>query len=566
MPAMHAADIAVLVLYLVGIATLGVWMSRRIKSTADFFMPRKSGKVMMIMHTFGTGTSSDRAVSVASKTFTSGLSGIWYQWLWLFCTPFYWLIAPLMRRFRAVTTADVFEARYNRSVATLYAIIGTVNLMFCIGVMLKGSGAVVAGSTGQWISSNTAILLMTGMFVFYGVAGGLGAAIITDFIQGILTVVFSFLLLPFVLNAVGGIDGIYNTIPRAKEMFSLAQPGDIGTFYIAVIAFNGLVGIITQPHTMGNCAAGRTETDGRVGFMCGSFIKRICTVAWCLTGLAALAYFAGQDIDPDHVYGSLARQFLPAGLLGLFLVALLASVMSSCDSFMIASSGLFTENVYRPLVAGRPDRHYMLIGRITSVAIVAGGVGFAFWLPNVVRGLEIFWKIAPMMGISFWMGLYWRRTTSAGAWATTLTALGTWWLTEQGFFIHWLGQQPFAQWAGFVSVKPDGLVVHLPWQMIFYLAGGTLAGVVVSLLTPPVSPDKLERFYALTRTPVAPGEHTEVSCTLPEGTVVPPRRNLLPGSGFELPVPTRASVIGFLIGVAGVVGIIVGFMALMSRG
>ena len=563
---MHPADIAVLVLYLAGIAVLGVWMSRRVKSTADFFMPRKSGKGMMIMHTFGTGTASDKAVAVASKTYTVGISGIWYQWLWLFCTPFYWLIAPLMRRFRAVTTADVFEARYNHSVAVLFAVIGTLNLMFIIGLLLKSSGAVVAGSTDQWISAEVAIFLMTGMFVFYGVAGGLGAAIVTDFIQGILTIVFSFLLLPYVLIAVGGIDGIYTSIPNAEKMFSLAQPGDIGIFYITMISINALIGIVAQPHSMGNCAAGRTETDGRVGFMCGSFIKRICTVAWCLTGLAALAYFAGRQINPDHVYGALAHEFLPTGLLGLFLAALLASVMSSCDSFMIASSALFTENVYRPLVSGRPDRHYMLVGRITSVVIVAGGLGFAFWLPNINEGLEIFWMIPPMMGIAFWLGLYWRRATSAGAWGATLTALGVWWLTAQGFFIHWLGRQSFAQWAGFVSGTGDKAKVHLPWQMVFYLTGGTLAGIVVSLLTRPEPTDKLERFYALTRTPVTPGEQCDVPCTLPAHTPAAPRRNFLPNSGLELPIPTLMSIIGFLAGTAVVVGIIVGFMALMSRG
>ena len=58
-----------------------------------------------------TDTHSDTAASVASKTFTDGLSGIWYQWL--FASPFYWLIAPVMRRFSALTTVDVFKARFS---------------------------------------------------------------------------------------------------------------------------------------------------------------------------------------------------------------------------------------------------------------------------------------------------------------------------------------------------------------------------------------------------------------------------------------------------------------------
>ncbi len=547
---LHIADILVLGIYLVGITAIGIWAARRIKNIADFFMPRRFGKAMMVTHAFGTGTHSDQAVSVASKSFTNGLSGIWYQWLWLFATPFYWLIAPVMRRFRAITTADVFEARFSPSVAMLFAVVGMLNLSVNIGVMLKGAGAVIDASTAGDVSSNIAIAVMTVMFVIYGVAGGLSAAIITDFIQGVLTVVFSFVLLPFILNAVGGMQGIHEAI-NDPGMLSLVAPAEIGFFYITVIAFNGLVGIVTQPHTMGNCAAGKTEMEGRFGWMFGNFVKRVCTVAWCLTGLAAVVYFAGNDVEPDKIYGLAAADFLPKiahGVLGLFLAALLASVMSSCDSFMIASSGLFTENIYKRLLPERTAKHYVFVARATSLAIVAGGVGFAYWLEGVVQGLEIFWKISPMMGIAFWLGLFWRRTTVAGAWASTLTAFGVWWLTTQEFFISWLGSLSMAESLTLVFIKNGVAEVYLPWQMVFYLSAGTIVGIVVSLFTKPVPEEKLDNFYALVRTPVKPGEQVSVPCTLPDDAEVPEKRNIFPNTNLEIAIPSRTSVVGFLAG------------------
>jgi len=556
---LHIADILVLGLYLVGITVIGIWAARRIKNIADFFMPRRFGKVMMITHAFGTGTHSDQAVIVASKSFTNGLSGIWYQWLWLFATPFYWLIAPVMRRFRAITTADVFEARFSPRVAMLFAVVGMLNLSVNIGVMLKGAGAIIEPLTGGNVSPNIAIAVMTVMFVIYGVAGGLSAAIITDFIQGILTIIFSFLLLPFVLHAVGGLGGIRDTIPNAKEMFSLVAPAEIGFFYIAVIAFNALVGIVTQPHTMGNCAAGKTEMEGRAGWMFGNLIKRVCTVAWCLTGLAAVVYFTGNDVVPDKIYGLVAADFLPRilpGLLGLFLVTILASVMSSCDSFMIASSGLFTENIYKRLLPERTAKHYVFVARAASLLIVAGGVGFAYWLEGVVQGLEIFWKISSMMGIAFWLGLFWRRTTAAGAWASTLTAFGVWWLTTKGFFISWLGSFSVAESLTFIFIKDGVAEVYMPWQMLFYLSAGTIVGIVVSLFTKPVAKEKLDNFYALVRTPVKPGEQVSVPCTLPDDAVVPEKRNIFPNTSLEIAIPSRTSVVGFLAGWVCVAAII----------
>ena len=555
---LHIADILVLGLYLVGITVIGVWAARRIKNISDFFMPRRFGKAMMITHAFGTGTHSDQAVSVASKSFTNGLSGIWYQWLWLFATPFYWVIAPVMRRFRAITTADVFEARFSPSVAMLFAVVGMLNLSINIGVMLKGAGAVINASTAGLVSSNIAIAVMTVMFVIYGMAGGLSAAIITDFIQGVLTVVFSFILLPFILNAVGGLQGIHESI-KDPGMLSLVAPAEIGFFYITVIAFNGLVGIVTQPHTMGNCAAGKTEMEGRFGWMFGNFIKRVCTVAWCLTGLAAVVYFTGPDVDPDHIFGLVAADFLPKiahGILGLFLAALLASVMSSCDSFMIASSGLFTENIYKRLLPGRTAKHYVFIARVASLAIVAGGVVFAYRLEGVVEGLEIFWKISPMMGIAFWLGLFWRRTTAAGAWASTLTAFGVWWLTTQEFFISWLGSLSMAESLTFIFIKNGVAEVYLPWQMVFYLSAGTIVGIVVSLFTKPVPEEKLDNFYALVRTPVKPGEQVSLPCTLPDDAEVPEKRNIFPNTSLEIAIPSRTSVVGFLAGWGCVAAII----------
>jgi Na+/proline symporter len=144
---LHPVDAIVLIAYLIGITFLGSWMGRKISTAADYFMRRRFGKATMIMHAFRTGTASDQAVSVAAATAKNGLSGIWFQWMWRFSTPFYWLIAPIMRRFRAVTTADVYELRYDRSVAMLFAAVGIASMAVKIGLMLKGAGALIESGT-----------------------------------------------------------------------------------------------------------------------------------------------------------------------------------------------------------------------------------------------------------------------------------------------------------------------------------------------------------------------------------------------------------------------------------
>ena len=313
---LHIADIAAIAVYLVIVGGIGFWAAKKVKGLGDFVMPHKFGKFTMTMFSFGAGTHSDQAVSVASKSFSTGISGIWYQWFWLFATPFYWLIAPLMRRFRALTTADIYEARFDTKVAKLYTFVGILQLSVAIGVMLKGSGAIIEACTEGQFPTNWAIVAMTILFMVYGISGGLAAAIYTDLIQGVLTVAFSFILLPQILNKVGGMDGLKASL--SPEFLSITMPGDISVFYIAVIALCGIIGIAVQPHILGVCAAGKTEMDGRVGFVTGNFLKRICTIAWSLTGVAAIVYYTGQGItDPDQIYGVIAKEFLPQLMPGL---------------------------------------------------------------------------------------------------------------------------------------------------------------------------------------------------------------------------------------------------------
>lgn len=567
---LSSADLGMLLAYFAGITVLGLWASRHVTGLASFVMPRRFGKLMMLMHGFGTATHSDQAVSVAAKSFTNGLSGIWYQWMWLFATPFFWLIAPMMRRFRALTTADVFEVRYDRSVSHLFSLLGLLKFMVNIGTMLIGAGAVIEACTNGGLPKQHSIYLMTLLFLIYGVAGGLGAAIVTDFVQGILTIFFSFMLLPLVLNAVGGLSRLQEAIPRVtgrSDMFSLVAPGDIGVFYIAMIALNALIGVVVQPQNMGTCAAGRTEVEGAVGFMGGMFVKRVCTVAWCLTGLAAVAYYGLEVEKPDMVYGQIARDFLPTlapGMLGLFIASLLATVMGSCDSFMIAASGLFTENIYKPVMPGRSEKHYLAVARVSALLVVVGGVQFAYWADNVIHGLETLWKVSAMMGMAFWLGLFWRRTTVAGAWAATLSAVAAWVLVEQSDFAAWAAQfQAARDWRYVVPTdKPDApWAVYLPWQMVSYLTVSFVCGIVVSWCTQPVAEEKLEQFYSLLRTPITPGEEIETPCTLPAGTVVPPRRVFFPNSNLEIPIPSRWAIAGFVVGWI-LVGLIIASVAL----
>ena len=262
----------------------------------------------------------------------------------------------------------------------------------------------------------------------------------------------------------------------------------------------------------------------------------------------------------------MARDLLPTiapGLIGLFIASMLAAVMSSCDCLMVAAAALFTENIYRPYISpDRDDRHYVLVGRLASIAVVLGGLFVAFALSSVVAGLEAFWKVGAMMGIAIWVSFVWRRATAAAAWASTLGGFATWFFTSDIAFVGWSFNARFA------GSLPDFMLydgaLSLPWQMIIYLVVGVTLMIGVSFATRPPDKQTLDRVYECLRTPVTAEEPEGEPLTLPEGVEPTPRTVLIDHRDFEIMRPTTYTVVGFVLSWVAVAALIGFFIWIIS--
>jgi Na+/proline symporter len=266
----------------------------------------------------------------------------------------------------------------------------------------------------------------------------------------------------------------------------------------------------------------------------------------------------------------MAHSLLPKiapGLIGLFVASMLAAVMSSCDAFMVASSALFTENIYRSFLAkDKSERHYTFVGRVVAGIVVAAGVFFAFNLESVVQGLEIFWKVSAMMAIPFWLGLFWRRATSVAAWISTLLSFTVLLFTSK---IEIFGNTLWDFDTSLAGKLPAFMLfegkLYLPWQMILYFFAGFIIAVVVSLVTKPIEKEKLNRFYECLRTPIAPNESETAPFTLPDGVAPGPRRVWLKHPDFEIPKPSLVGIIGFFAGWVAVAMLIGSFFWIIKQ-
>jgi Na+/proline symporter len=478
----HWLDTTVLIAYFVGITLFGLWLTRKIKTSDSFFRGERKFKWwIMIGQAFGTGTHAENFVAQTGATFQSGFATIWYQWKNMLITPFYWLLAPWYRRSERTTIGEMVGDRYGRTMAFIYTVFAISFFIFSQGVMLQGAAKVISVATGGAISPIGVVVGMTVAFILYSFFGGLVASAYADFIQAMMIIVLSMMLIPSGLMEVGGMAGMREVLP--VEHFQLyGSVSGMGAFMIAMLALNGIIGITAQPHMLTMCATGNTERSGRVGQTYGSLIKRLATIGWAFTGLivAALVIKRGEVFaDPEHAFGFAARELLAPGLTGLLIACVLAANMSSCSNFMVNTGALFTRNFYKEYInPNAGDKQLLWMGRYSGLGLTILGVFFALTVKNVLHGFLFTETIAAFMGIIVFGGMMWKRANRYGAYAAVIVSFGLYYAINYSNAGEWM---IVYKW----TPAPFG------WAML----AGFVALIFVSLITKPEAPEKIKEFF-----------------------------------------------------------------------
>lgn len=275
------------------------------------------------------------------------------------------------------------------------------------------------------------IWIVCAIVLIYAVAGGLEAAFLTDTIQGIFIIILTLMLFPFAfgkINAVFGGSGVMDAmrtmhfqLPQSfLEIFGSPVTQDFTWYYIAALTLMVTVNVVIQPNSLVSTGSAKGEYECRFGFVTGSYIKRFCTVLWGFFALLAVVLYHDKVHNPDLIWGYATLDLLGPlniGLVGLMIACLMAALMSTADCLMITGSSLITHNIYRPLLANRPEKHYVFVGRIAGAVVVIGGALIATQFDTILQQLKFWWELNVMVAAPFWLGMKWRRATRPAAWA-----------------------------------------------------------------------------------------------------------------------------------------------------
>jgi solute:Na+ symporter, SSS family len=466
---LHYLDWLVIGLYLILMILIGAWARKRITGTRAFYQGGRSfGKVLTTFLSFGSITSSDQAAGVTREIYRQGLSGLWFQNLTLFITPFYWFIAVLQKRTRYVGPGDMYLHRFeSKGLGMLFAaytlLIAVYGGAFALVITGKTLQAMMVKPETEYtvqeaqsvrefnryqelltrqsvaplgqeekteltalqekdkrreLQSFVSYLNIDWFYVSYAlivgaytIMGGLFAVAFTDVIQGILIFFLSFAMIPLGMIKLGGFTGLHASVPDYMfNLFGSASVSEYTWYFVAAFALANLIGFAPKGFTSGG--APKDDMTARVGLVTGSFVKRFVMIGWAFTGLLAVGLFGGKLSDPTMIWGVLTRELLGPGFVGLMIAAIMAANMSSKGAAALEWSAAFTQNILLPLRPQSSELTLVNAGRMVIVVVLICSILFARRLDDIFSLLKNVISAMTIIGPALWLVYFWRRLTT----------------------------------------------------------------------------------------------------------------------------------------------------------
>lgn len=228
------------------------------------------------------------------------------------------------------------------------------------------------------IGRSLALILIFIVIIAYTVLSGLWGVAMTDVFQGILQTFSIIALIIVTLRTAGGIDHVQNFYEATGDMgnLSLFETGMSWYEIILYILAFGLFFLMNDQTNWERIYASKGKKTAKWGFMIPLVITMISLVLISYLGVFQKVISGGVE-DSQSVLYTFLLQRGGSVLAVMIIVGLIAAIMSSADSFLLASGVMLTEDIIRPFVirdAG--DREMIFFTRI--FVVVTGAIAFTF--------------------------------------------------------------------------------------------------------------------------------------------------------------------------------------------
>jgi len=359
----------------------------------------------------------------------------WVVWAAFFHVAFAclaWMIAPriwqMARQYDAKTVPQLLERRYSSPTGkVILAVIMLILYAVYLVPIFKGCANLFSGLIG--ITYVQGLMVAVAIVAIYYAIGGLPAIIWIGFIQGVLMIGGSILLYVGLLNAGGGIYGIWENIPATVTSMS----GDMVPWQKTFgQAFSISLGLLALPDLLIMIFSAKDKRVVRFAGLYGPL--SIAIYAVCIFSLGILAYGALSPetlqpfiSNPDGLVPFLAITLLPPGFDALILLAAISAAMSTISAIILVTTTSLTADILRYFRPETSDKRVLFLTRVIGLVILAIAAISAVNVPQQIVPLVSvsMGVIACCVFVPLIFGLYWNRGTSTGFVASLLVSFGS---------------------------------------------------------------------------------------------------------------------------------------------
>ncbi|MHA4845806.1 sodium:solute symporter family protein [Flavitalea antarctica] len=522
-------DIAIILLYLTTMVSLGFWFRKKAKANKESYL---LGGKSLPWYMLGLSDASDMfdisgTMWMVALCFVYGMKSIWIPWLWPVFNQVIMMmfLSKWMRRSNADTGAAWLATRFGsegKGVSGSHNIVVTFALLSCFGFLAYGFiglgkfieifvpyesiSAYLPFTVPPGYVAHFYGILFTLFAMFYSILGGMHSIVLGDFIKYMIMTVACISIGIIAAMHLHNNDNVLN-VPRGwtnpffgidlgmtweginKDAAAKIDKDRFGLFgiFFMMMLFKGIFASLAGPapsYDMQKVLSTRSPKDASKmsGFVSIILLPVRYSMIIGLTVLGLLYYEqldmnTTNGVDFEKILPSAINNFLPAGILGITLTGLLGAFMGTFSGTLNAAQAYIVNDVYLKYInPTASNKKIITMNYAVGVFVVMCGVTLGFFARDVNSVLQ--WIVGALYG---------------GYIAANMLKWYWWRFNANGFFYGMMSGIMAALIFPYVF---DGLPLY-NWPLLFLIS---IAGCLIGTYTaPPTDTKVLKDFYRTVR-------------------------------------------------------------------
>ncbi|MCD7844933.1 MAG: sodium:solute symporter family protein [Oscillospiraceae bacterium] len=412
-------DLVIIGVYLLVMVLIGVTAIRRVRNAGDYYVAGRSFGPLVLMATvcatiIGGSGLMGRAGVAYSSGFKAILTAIPYLLGMLIFSGISGRISDVGIKYKITSIPELFELRFGKTAKIILSAMIAFTMMGTVASQVTATGTIInliGGNVG--LSYEAGALIACVAFMIYTATSGLFGVAYTDVMQFCVLLLFVYILIPVSsLMEVGGLSSFLENLDPA-----LSTPYIDGSILGDIVTY--LVFTMAGAEMWQRAFAAKDRKSAKKGMFLGTIVYGVTILLVWFMGVVA-HQIIGDDVlaaygTTDAVVPLLAITVLPAGLTGLALAGILSVIMSTADSYLLASVQTCVHDIGKTVKPDMKEKTEITLSRVFSVILPLGALVIALYIQNAYNILMFAWSFyAAAAGLPCFAALYWKKATKAG--------------------------------------------------------------------------------------------------------------------------------------------------------